>query len=199
MPAPSRTTHGDIVAAARGIVAAGGLEALTMQAVATRVGVRAPSLYKRIAGRTELIRLVVVAVIDDLERRLASAAALVARDPRGAIADLARELRAFAHADPSGFGLIFGGAPLDARPPVDVLARSAAPLIDAARRLVGEERALDAARTLTAWANGFLTMELAGAFQLGGDVDRAFEWGLARVIDAVAADEPHDSKAARRH
>jgi hypothetical protein len=42
-------------------------------------------------------------------------------------------------------------------------------------------------------------MELAGAFQLGGDVDRAFEWGLARVIDAVAADEPHDSKAARRH
>lgn len=188
MPAPGRTTHGDIVAAAREIVSSGGLDALTMQAVATKVGVRAPSLYKRVNGRAELIRLVVVAAIDELEGRLAAAAASVASDPRAAIAGLARELRSFAHSDPSGFGLIFGGTPVDARPPIEVLARSAAPLIDAVRRLVGDGVALDAARTVTAWANGFLTMELSGAFQLGGDVDRAFEWGLARVIDAVAAD-----------
>ncbi|MFG1916818.1 TetR-like C-terminal domain-containing protein [Micromonospora sp. NPDC048898] len=47
-------------------------------------------------------------------------------------------------------------------------------------------RALDAARTLTAWANGFVSMELAGAFKLGGDVDQAYEFGIARLADALA-------------
>lgn len=186
MPAPQRTTQADIVAAGRRIVASGGLESLTMQAVAHQVGVRAPSLYKRVRGRVELISLVTVAAIDELEERFGAAAKLVESDPRAGVAALVRGLRAFAHEDPAAFGLIFGSAPVAARPPVEVLARAAAPLIEATTRLVGADRALDAARTVTAWANGFLTMELAGAFQLGGDVDRAFEWGLERVIDAVA-------------
>ncbi|AYG02635.1 TetR/AcrR family transcriptional regulator [Gryllotalpicola protaetiae] len=188
MPAPGRTSSAEIVAAGRRIVAATGLESLTMQAVATQVGVRAPSLYKRVKGRDELIRLVVEATIDELEERLASVGNLVDSDPAAALADLARELRGFAHENPSGFRLIFGGVPLESRPDVVVYARSAAPLIEATTRLVGAEHALDAARTVTAWANGFLTMELAGEFQLGGDVDRAFEWGLTRVIAAVAAE-----------
>jgi AcrR family transcriptional regulator len=187
VPAPERTTHADIVAAGRRLVADGGLDALTMQAVATAVGVRAPSLYKRVRGRDELIRLVIESTIDDLEARLNAATAQLDADPRAAVTALARELRAFAHGNPEGFALMFGGTPVEARPPVEVLARSAAPLIAAMTRLAGPGRALDAARTVTAWANGFLTMELAGAFQLGGDVDRAFEWGLGRVIDAVAA------------
>jgi AcrR family transcriptional regulator len=189
MPAPGRTTSAEIVAAGRRIVASKGLEALTMQAVAEQVGVRAPSLYKRVRSRDDLVRLVLEATIVELEERLAAASKLVDSDPRAAIADLARELRAFAHGNPSGFRMIFGSVPPEARPEVAVLARAASPLIEATTRLVGADQALDAARTVTAWANGFLAMELAGVFQLGGDVDRAFEWGLARVIAAVAADE----------
>lgn len=187
MPAPERTTTDAIVAAARDLVAAGGLESLTMQAVADRVGVRAPSLYKRVRGRDGVIRLVVEAAIADLTARLDPIAARLRGDPRAAVAALARELRAFAHDDPSGFRLILGGAPASARPPVEVLARSAASVIDAVTRLVGADQALQAARTVTAWANGFLTMELSGAFQLGGDVDDAFEWGLARLVDTVTS------------
>jgi AcrR family transcriptional regulator len=189
MPAPGRTTTAEIVAAGRRIVASRGVEALTMQAVADQVGVRAPSLYKRVRSRDELLKLVVEAAIDELEARLRSVAGLIESDPRAAIADLARELRAFAHDDPSGFRMIFGSVPAEARPDIAVLARSAAPLIEATTRLVGADEALDAARTVTAWANGFLAMELTGGFQLGGDVDRAFEWGLARVIAAVSAEE----------
>ena len=59
-------------------------------------------------------------------------------------------------------------------------------VVEAARRLVGETHALDAARTLTAWMHGFTSMELAGAFRLGGEVDAAWEFGLDRVVAGLA-------------
>ena len=51
MPTPSRTSTAEIVAAGRAILEAEGFEGLTMQRVAAAVGVRAPSLYKRVDGR----------------------------------------------------------------------------------------------------------------------------------------------------
>lgn len=68
----------------------------------------------------------------------------------------------------------------------EALQRASEPVLGAARAAVGDERALDAARLLTAWATGFLSMELAGAFRLGGSVDEAFEYGLARLAEALA-------------
>jgi hypothetical protein len=49
-------------------------------------------------------------------------------------------------------------------------------------RLVGRERAIDAARTLTAFAHGFVSMELAGAFRLGGDVDEAYRFAIESIV-----------------
>ena len=37
----------------------------------------------------------------------------------------------------------------------------------------------------TAWANGFISMELAGAFNLGGDLDEAFAFGIDRLTAAL--------------
>jgi hypothetical protein len=62
-----------------------------------------------------------------------------------------------------------------------------APVLRVAAELAGPEHALEAARTVTAWANGFISMELAGAFNLGGDVDRAFEFGISCLTGALAA------------
>jgi hypothetical protein len=41
---------------------------------------------------------------------------------------------------------------------------------------------------LVAWTRGFITMELAGAFRLGGNVDAAWDFGLSRVLTALATD-----------
>ena len=41
-----------------------------------------------------------------------------------------------------------------------------------------------------AFAHGFVSMELAGAFRLGGDVDRAWRTGVATIVDAVADIRP---------
>ena len=168
MPTPERTSTEEIVAAGRDILEVAGPSGLTMQAVAERVGVRAPSLYKRVRDRDALHAAVAAASIDALTARLESAG--------DDIAALAYAYRRFAQEHPEGFRIMFSIAT-----PHDALERSAAPLIRAATALVGDDDALDAARLFTAWATGFLQMELSGAFRLGGDVDRAFEYGVRRL------------------
>src|SRR4051812_24199003 len=184
MPTPSRTSLEDIVAAGRALVTAGGPDALTMQAVAEKVGVRAPSLYKRVRDRSALLRLVVEDGLRELG--IAMDAAANSGDAATDLRALATEFRDFAHAQPKLFGLLFASADDSAAPDVDLLARASSPVIRTAERLAGPDDALPAARTITAWAVGFVQMELAGAFQLGGDVQEAFDYGIDRLAVALA-------------
>jgi hypothetical protein len=39
---------------------------------------------------------------------------------------------------------------------------------------------------ITAWAHGFVTMELAGAFRLGGDVEEAWAYALDGLVGALS-------------
>ena len=175
MPTPDRTSLEEIVAAAWAVLEAEGLAGLTMQAVAVKVGVRAPSLYKRVRDRDALLALVAVAAVDEVARRL---------EPAATLADIAHAYRAFAHERPQGFRLIQSAGADPAS-----LARASEPVLRIAGDLVGPGDALEAARLVTAWATGFLTMELAGAFRLGGDLDEAFEYGLARLTAALTPAE----------
>ncbi|GAA2175203.1 TetR/AcrR family transcriptional regulator [Agrococcus versicolor] len=183
MPAPERTTTAAIVEAARSVLEVDGVDALTMQAVAGRVGVRAPSLYKRVPGRDALLDAVVVATLADLASAIATAAEQ-GDDPRARLVAMATATRELARRAPVGYGLLFAPAP-GARADPAALAAAADPMLAAVRELVGDEDALDAARLLTAWLHGFVTMDLAGAFRLGGDVESAFGYGLRRVLDAL--------------
>jgi AcrR family transcriptional regulator len=182
MPAPEKTTREAIIAAGRALVESSGVDGLTMQAVAERVGVRAPSLYKRVRDREELVALVVQASIEDLTSRLD--ATRTELDPRERLVSQADALRAFAHEQPVGFSLVFAAHGVPRIEPT-ALGRSVAPLLDAVTELTGPEHALDGARLVTAWANGFLTMELGGMLRMGGDVDAAWRWGLDRIVSAL--------------
>lgn len=173
MPTPDRTSLQQIVDAARDILERDGLAGLTMQSVADAVGVRAPSLYKRVNGRDELVRLVAEATLLELTRRV---------DEGRTAADLATALRTFAHERPAGYHLVFSP---DTRVSQELVEASSAPILRVARELAGPDDALEAARTLTAWANGFIGMELADGFNLGGDLERAWDYGLARLVEAI--------------
>lgn len=185
MPAPDRTSLGEIIAAGRELLESAGPPGVTMQAVANSVGVRAPSLYKRVKDRDALLQMVADATLDDLVGALADEADL---------RSVAKSFRAFAQRRPEGFRLIFSRATSEGK-----LAAASEPILRVVRPLVGDDDALDAARLVTAWANGFLSMELSGAFRLGGDVDAAFEFGLDRIIEALKIDAsiPHSSRLPR--
>ncbi|MGW3811916.1 TetR/AcrR family transcriptional regulator [Micromonospora sp. NPDC005113] len=188
MPTPDRTSLADIIEAARGILESEGLPRLTMQAVAERVGVRAPSLYKRVRNRDALIQLVAEAVVRDMGEQLSAVAST--GDPGRDLGELARTFRAFAHAHPAGYQLIFANSRRETRPSLDALTQASAPALRVAADLAGPEHALEAARMFTAWANGFVSMEYAGAFNLGGDLDEAFEFGISRLTAAFAPPKP---------
>ena len=176
MPTPERTSLDAIVLAARDLLERDGLAGVSMQAVATRVGVRAPSLYKRVQSREELIRLVAEATLGDLADRV---------DASTTARELVDGLRTFAKERPAAFQLVMAPGPGTPRPSDEANSASSAVLLRIAADLVGEARALEAARTLTAWATGFITMELNGSFRLGGDPEAAWEFGAARLIAAL--------------
>lgn len=177
VPTPDRTSLDAIVQAARELLEEGGPSGLTMNAVAERVGVRAPSLYKRVQSREHLIQLVAEATLTALADRLGTAATAV---------EALNGFREFGHEHPAAFQLVMtpGAGMPTAR--VEFGAAASETVIRFARELAGPDRALDAARTLTAWATGFICMELNGNFQLGGDIDRAWEFGVTHVVEGVA-------------
>jgi len=183
MPTPDRTSLDAIVLAARDLLEQDGLAGLTMQAVAQRVGVRTPSLYKRVQSRDALIQLVAEATLTELAGRMNTGASPVL---------LANILRAFGHERPAAFQLVMtpgAGTPVADRA---VAAAASEAILRAAGELAGAEHALEAARTLTAWATGFISMELNGTFKLGGDVDKAWDFGVTRIVDAITADRPSE-------
>jgi AcrR family transcriptional regulator len=191
VPTPARTSISEIVEAGRSILEAGGIDGLTMQRVATAVGVRGPSLYKRVPSRNQLIRLIGT----DAARELAAAldAAATTGDPRRDLRALAHAFRAFGRANPETYGLLFGRLPADARIDPELILVASRAVLRVAGELAGEARALEAARTVVAWAHGFVNMDLAGAFRLGGDVEMAFDYGIEALVRAIGEPEPSEA------
>lgn len=182
MPTPARTSLPAIVEAGRALVEKEGLDGLTMQAVAVAVGVRAPSLYKRVPSRGDLIRLIAESVLADLGAHLEAAAV---GDPEKDLPALARAFRDFARANPEAYRTVFAPLPDEWAPDQSAFLGASRAVLETTESLVGEEHALDAARLVTAWAHGFLTMELSGAFRIDGDIDQAFEYGLDRLTQSL--------------
>ena len=109
MPAPSRTSNEGVVAAARSILGAEGLEAVTMQRVAAAVGVRPPSLYKRVRDHGELMHRVAndvgAELADDLGRGSEEG------DPRRNLQLMSTAFRTLGTRSPAGYGLLTSPVP----------------------------------------------------------------------------------------
>jgi len=196
MPSPAKTTDAQIIAAARKLVEARGAAGVSMSDVAAAVGIRAPSLYGRFAHRAQMLACVEMECWQELERALAGAAS--EEDPVGALVAQARSYRAFAKANPGAYALMFDAEA--ERTPEGTRARAAAlaPTLPGFVALVGKDRALLAARVLTPFLHGFASMELAGAFRLGGGLDEAFEHGVTTILTGLGATKPRQMRSRPR-
>jgi AcrR family transcriptional regulator len=177
-PARAHTSQAAILRAARDLLEEGGIDAVSMAAIAGRVGVRAPSLYKHFGDRDELLAAVATDVALDLGRTLEVAVEGSGGDASGRLVALATAYRRFALETPRAAALLFAPAVPNANPTPEANAAAARPVLAVAEAIAGPAKALAAARVLTAFAYGFTSMESSGAFRLGGDVDTAFRVGI---------------------
>lgn len=169
-----------VVAEATALADESGLDAVTLSAVARRLGVRTPSLYSHVRDHAALLDGVSTVALADLTARVARAVA--GRSGRAALAGLFQAHRAFAQDAPGRWQA------LQRRTGPDVAASDAArtlvELTDAVLRgydLPPDER-VHATRLLGATINGYLTLERVGSFdhrEPGTDVS----WD--RAVDAL--------------
>jgi AcrR family transcriptional regulator len=187
-PTPARTSREAIVAAARDLLEEEGLDGVTMARVAERVGVRPPSLYTRVRDRGALLAAVADTAVAELGEALGSAERTAGDGPAALrLEHAARAFRGYARQRPRSVALVFAGLGEGLQPSVAAAADAARPLLRLAAELCGPDRALPAARALTAFAYGFCAMEHAGAFRFGGDVDEAFHAGVDALVQGFAA------------
>jgi AcrR family transcriptional regulator len=161
----------DIVAAARGIIEDEGADALTMRALADRLGIKAPSLYKHFRNKAEVEAAVVA-------QGLAEVGAAVSSTD-GGLAGVARAYRAYALAHPNLYRLI-NDRPLPRHQlPEGLEDSAAAPLV--AVTADGNQ-----ARAAWAFAHGMVTLELAGRFPADADLDAAWAAGVGAFSNGGA-------------
>ncbi|MGO8877415.1 MAG: TetR/AcrR family transcriptional regulator [Acidimicrobiales bacterium] len=162
-----------------------GLSRLTLAALAERLGVRQPSLYKHIDGMEGLQHSIAVRAKTQLADVLGLAA--VGRSRLEAVVSMSTAYRHWALAHPGRYAATQrASAPGDAaseaadravvRVVLDVLAGY--DLLD--------DDAIDAARAIRSALHGFVSLEMGGGFGLPVDVDRSFD-RLVRGLEKAFA------------
>ncbi|MGZ8649740.1 MAG: TetR-like C-terminal domain-containing protein [Solirubrobacteraceae bacterium] len=166
-----------VVAAAAALADAEGLEGVSLARLASRLGVRPPSLYAHIGG------------LGDLRERLAARGALELADAlqvaaagraRGeALAAVAEVYRAYAREHPGTYAAMQRAA--------DATDLTAARVVDVFRAILRgygleDDEAIHATRVVRAALHGFAALEAAEGFGLPVDVDESFA-RLVAVLD----------------
>lgn len=158
---------------------------LTIAALADRLGVRQPSLYKHIAGLDGLRRGIAMRAKDELAGVLERAS--VGRARGDAVASMSRAYRVWAMEHPGRYAAVQRVPVLG---DVDDEIASANVVRVALDVMAGydlrDDVAIDAIRALRSALHGFVTLEAGGGFGLPVDIDRSFDRLVAGLATAFA-------------
>jgi AcrR family transcriptional regulator len=172
-----------IAAAAQELIDAEGIDALSMRALADRVGIRAPSIYKHFENKEAVEAAVISAVFE--EQASAFGAVVDGSDqPLPALADAYRD---YARRHPHLYRLVTE-RPLNRPALADgAETRAVAPLL----RATGDDR--DLARAFWAFAHGMTILELNSRFPADADLDAAWRSGIEALTAAAPAGMQRES------
>jgi len=183
MVQPSKTSAAEILTAAISQLRSHGIQSLTMNVVAEAVGVRTPSLYKHFRDRAAILEAIEITVVDAFSVAVKGDPQ---HDAKEDLLSMANSYRAFAHAHPHEYAVMFSSDVVWTREIAERRWRALGPALLRLTELVGTEASLVAARSMTAFLHGFVTMENTGAFHLGGNPGVAFETGIRALLEGFA-------------
>jgi len=178
--APRRLDEERVLAAAEGLVARQGWEALTMAALADELGVKPPSLYRHVDGLDGVRRALRRRGMAELGDVLRSA--VMGRAGDDALRALATAYRSYAHAHPARY---LAQTRMAADETVHEAGRRAGEAGHAVFRSYGldEDELHVATAQLWALVHGFISLELVAAVGWLDDPDAAF----LGLVDLFAA------------
>ncbi|MEO0564252.1 MAG: TetR/AcrR family transcriptional regulator [Chloroflexota bacterium] len=181
MPYPSQMNRESIIETAREMIELHGSNAVTVRLLAKAIGVKAPSLYRHIKNKDELLIAVNEVTITELIAVMMEAvegdAPLVDR-----LVHVALAYRQYAHDHPRCYGLAMGGDP-ETMPDNDLRLQLVLPLQALFVQLTSEDDSLVALRSVFAFLHGWVSLEISQQFQRGGDLDAHFEHGFRAFLD----------------
>lgn len=153
-----------------------GIGQLSMSILATRLGVKTPSLYKHVDGLAALTHR--IAVLGATEAGDAVEDAIQGLTGTEALAAAVQALREYALRHPGRYAATTGARPIDADDRLGpALMR---PITSLAIVLQDYDLAPDeeihALRMVRSLVHGFATIEDAGGFQMSTDIDESFTW-----------------------
>jgi AcrR family transcriptional regulator len=175
-----------VVAAAMELADEVGLDKLTLAALAVRLGVRQPSLYKHVASLDALQRLISMRGKAEAADVLAQAAIGRARDD--ALVAMAWAWRAWALAHPGRYQASQrGAAPGDAEH--EQVARRSIGVLAAVIDGYGlvDDDAIDAIRAYRSALHGFVALEADHGFAFPNDVERSFDRLVHALVLALSS------------
>jgi AcrR family transcriptional regulator len=184
MPRAGLTTSA-VVAAGAALADDTGWDSLTLAALAKRLGVRQPSLYKHVSGLPALRREIRLLALRELREVMAAAA--VGRSGPAALVTMARAYRGYARTHPGRYAASVGAPPAgDAE-----LGAAGAAVVGTVEAvlsgfgLTGAD-AVHAIRGLRSVIHGFVGLELAGGFALPQDLDESYDRLVAGFAGSLA-------------
>lgn len=178
---PAKLSRESIVNAALTFLDREGWDALTINALATQLGTKGPSLYNHVSSLEDLRRTVRMRVVGDIIEMLNTVAQGRTRDD--AVMAMASAYRSYAHHHPGRYSA-FTRMPLDGDDPefTEATRAAAAPVIAvlASYGLDGED-AFHAALEYWSAMHGFVLLEMTGVMGGIADTDTVFSDMVMRL------------------
>lgn len=188
---------GQITAVAVDIVETDGLEAATLTSVATRLGVKVPSLYNHVSGVAGLRRLITLAAVEELTHACRRAVESV---PGSGTHRRGDELRAVARAyrrfavDHPGLYRSMLPAPTPQEDP-ELQEAMTAPVRVAAEAMAAVSASDEAIttdtiheiRALRSLVHGFVDLEINGGFGMPVDIEDSFDRAIELFVSCLAS------------
>lgn len=188
-----------VIQAAAELADRDGLDALTLAALAQRLGIRTPSLYNHVDGLPGVNRDLALLGLRELAAHLGRAA--IGKSGDAAVLAMADSYRAFVREHPGLYAATVRSPRLIA-PDDRELQAAEAQLMEivlavlSAYGLQGED-AVHAARGLRSVVHGFATLEAGGGFGIPLDIDASFAWLMRAFLAGLRGVTAQESVGGR--
>ena len=183
MPTPPKTSPKELVEIGIALATEGGVDAVTIAAVAKGAGIKGPSIYKHFADRAALLNAIETAVLTELEHIVRQ---VKGRTPRTRMIAMAHAYRAYWHDVPRCYSVLFRMETVGDPALAAVHAFASAPLFEQMEAAgVPRDRLHNLTRTLVAFMHGFVSIEIASGFRLGGNLDAGFAAGVETILKDI--------------